>query len=176
VPPHIAGDLERATFNNIEQQSLDIQISVILPYAMMFEAALERDLLTEDDRKNGVCIRFNMDAALRGDFKSRQDGLAIQRQWGIISANEWREREYMNPIDEDWADEQILPTNYSIAGEPLPTEGAGAQDEPPEAGGEEEEETAPPPQPKGFDFWESLRKDVGDARSINLRSIRGGRA
>lgn len=100
VPPHLAGDLERATFSNIEQQSLDFVLSVVLPYARMFEAAMERDFLTERDRAEGVIIRFNLDAALRGDFKTRQEGLNIQRQAGVINANDWREHEGMNPRED----------------------------------------------------------------------------
>ena len=101
MPPHMAGDLERATFTNIEHQSLDFVQGVVLPYARIFEAAMERDLLTAEDRAGGVIIRFNLDGALRGDFKSRQEGLAIQRQNGVINANDWREHEGMNPIGPD---------------------------------------------------------------------------
>jgi HK97 family phage portal protein len=97
VPPHMVGDLERATFSNIEHQSLEFVQRVVLPKVRVFEGAMERDLLTPEDRAQGVIIRFNMDALLRGDFKSRQDGLNIQRQAGVINANEWREHEDMNP-------------------------------------------------------------------------------
>lgn len=99
VPPHLVGDLERATFSNIEQQSAEFVEKVVLPYCRMFETAMERDLLTSDDRAQGVVVRFNLDAALRADFKSRQEGLKIQREMGVISANDWRERENMNPRD-----------------------------------------------------------------------------
>jgi HK97 family phage portal protein len=106
VPPHMVGDLSRGTFNNVEQQSLDFVIAVVLPYVRTFEAAMERALLTDEDRRAGIIIRFNLDAALRGDFKTRQEGLAIQRQNGIINANDWREHEDLNPISaEDGGDE-----------------------------------------------------------------------
>lgn len=98
VPPHLVGDLERGTFSNIEHQSLDFIQSVVLPYVKMFESAMERDLLTPADRSSGVVIRFNLDGALRGDFKSRQEGLKIQREAGVINPNDWREHEGMNPI------------------------------------------------------------------------------
>ena len=101
VPPHLVGDLERGTFSNIEHQSLEFQQKVVLPYAQIIERAMERDLLTVDDRRAGIVIRFNMDASLRADFKSRQDGLKIQRESGVISPNDWREREGMNPISAD---------------------------------------------------------------------------
>lgn len=100
-PPHLVGDLSKGTFNNVEMQGIEFSTNVILPLARVFESAMERDLLTDDDRRSGVIIRFNPDAVLRGDFKSRQEGLAIQRQNGVINANEWREREDMNPRTDD---------------------------------------------------------------------------
>ena len=98
VPPYHVGDLEKGTFNNVEQQSLSFVMNCVMPYAKIFEDAMELDLLTDADRNGGVIIRFNLDAGLRGDFKSRQDGLNIQRQNGVINANDWREHENMNPI------------------------------------------------------------------------------
>jgi HK97 family phage portal protein len=105
VPPHLVGDLTKGTYNNVEQQSLDFVQNVVLPYVRIFEAAMERDLLTDDDRAGGVIIRFNLDGALRGDFQTRQQGLKIMREAGVINPNEWREREDMNPReggDEYW--------------------------------------------------------------------------
>jgi HK97 family phage portal protein len=121
VPPHLVGDLERATFNNVEQQDSDFTSNVIQPVAQAFESAMERDLLTDDDYNNGICIRFNLDSILRADFKSRQEGSRIQRDAGVISSNEWREREGLNPIsDEDGGDDYMRPANMLVAGEPIP--------------------------------------------------------
>ncbi len=118
VPPHLVGDLERATFNNVEQQDADFTSNVIQPVATAFEAAMERDLLTDDDRAQGVIIRFNLDSILRADFKSRQDGSRVQREGGMLSVNEWREREGMNPIPADkGGDDYIRPANMMVAGE-----------------------------------------------------------
>lgn len=100
VPPHLVGDLERGTFSNIEHQSLEFVQRVLLRYVRMFEAAMERDLLTPEDRAGGIIIRFNMDALLRGDFQTRQAGLKTQREAGVINANEWREHEGMNPRED----------------------------------------------------------------------------
>jgi len=97
VPPHLVGDLERATFNNVEQQDKDFTLNVVMPVVRAFEAAMERDLLTDEDRRAGIAIRFNLDSVLRADFKSRQEGLQIQRLMGVINSNEWRETEGMNP-------------------------------------------------------------------------------
>lgn len=106
VPPHLVGDLERGTFSNIEHQSLEFIQAVVLPYCRAFETAMERDLLTDEDRRDDIIIRFNLDGALRGDFKSRQEGHAIMRLNGVINANEWRKNESLNPIkSEDGGDE-----------------------------------------------------------------------
>ena len=106
VPPHLVGDLTKGTYNNVEQQSLDFVLNVVMPYVRIFEASMERSLLTDDDRSGGVIIRFNLDAALRADFQTRQAGLKIQRDSGVINPNEWREHEGMNPIKpEDGGDD-----------------------------------------------------------------------
>lgn len=97
VPPHLVGDLSKGTFNNVEQQAIEFKTNVVLPLVRIFESAMERDLLNASDRANGIIIRFNLDGDLRGDFKSRQEGLAIMRQNGAINADEWREMENMNP-------------------------------------------------------------------------------
>lgn len=97
VPPHLVGDLTGGTFNNVEQQDKDFTLNVILPVVKSFESALERSLLSDKDHKDGVIIRFNMNSILRADFKSRQEGLQIQRLAGVINPNEWREIEGINP-------------------------------------------------------------------------------
>lgn len=117
VPQHIAGNLENAHYNNIENQDTDFIVNVVLPYVRLMEAACERDLLTDLDRRTGVIIRFNLDAVLRATFKDRQEGLQIQRQNGIISANEWREHEGMNPRDDEDGDTYMHPANMTVDGE-----------------------------------------------------------
>lgn len=118
-PPHLVGDLSKGTFNNVEQQDINFTTNVILPLTNVFEAAMEKDLLTDEDRAGGVIIRFNPDAILRGDFKSRQEGLAIQRQNGVINANEWRERDGMNPRDDEGGEDYYAqgPSGQQPAGD-----------------------------------------------------------
>lgn len=129
VPPQYVGDLERATFNNAEQQTIQFTTDVINPVVQKFEAALERDLLTEDDWRDGVVIRFNLDSILRADFKSRQEGLRIQRDAGVISANEWREIEGRNPIPNGkGGDDFMRPANMQVAGEPPPEQQQSTSD------------------------------------------------
>jgi len=114
VPPHLVGDLQRATFNNVEQQDADFVLNVILPYARSFEAAMERDFFSQQEIDDGFIIRFNLDAALRGDFVNRQIGLNVQRRAGVINANDWRENEGMNPItEEDGGDTYLTESNMT---------------------------------------------------------------
>jgi HK97 family phage portal protein len=140
VPPHLVGDLERATFNNVEQQDLDFTSNVVLPVIQSFEAAIERDLLTDEDRRAGIIVRFNLDSILRGDFKSRQEGLRVQRDAGVISPNEWREIEGKNPISAKKGGEDYLrPGNMLVAGE----EPAEEPEEPKESGDDNAEADDP---------------------------------
>jgi HK97 family phage portal protein len=134
VPPHMVGDLSKGTFNNVEQQSLDFTINVVLPYVRIFEASMERALLTDEDRRGGVIIRFDLEGALRGDFKTRQEGLKIQREAGVINPNDWRQAENMNPISAEDGGE-----TYWLKG----PSGQGA-DAPPPAKPEEPEQPPPP--------------------------------
>jgi HK97 family phage portal protein len=117
VPVHLTGDLSRATWNNVEQQDQDFTVNVVMPIVRSFEAAMERDLFTDADRSAGRIIRFNMDAILRADFKSRQEGLWLQRQAGVVNANEWREYEGMNPRDDEDGDDYLHPGNMIVDGE-----------------------------------------------------------
>jgi len=117
VPPHLVGSLEDAHYNNVEQQDKDFTQNVILPVARAFESAMERDLLTPADRNSGICIRFNLDSVMRASFKDRQEGLQIQRSNGIISANEWREIEGLNPRDDEEGDDYLHPGNMVVDGE-----------------------------------------------------------
>ncbi len=97
IPPHLVGDLSKGTFNNVEQQDQNFTTNVILPLVTAYEAAMERDLLTDEDRRAGIIIRFNPNAVIRASFFERQQGLQIQRNMGVINADEWREHENMNP-------------------------------------------------------------------------------
>ncbi|MCL2105795.1 MAG: phage portal protein [Oscillospiraceae bacterium] len=99
VPPHMLADLERATFSNIEHQSLEFVKYCLNPWVVRWEQALMQALLLPGE-KAGYFIRFNMEGLLRGDFKSRTEGYATGRQNGWLSANDIRELEDMNRIPE----------------------------------------------------------------------------
>ena len=84
------GDLERATFSNIEHQSIEFVTRTINPWVKRIEQCMDLALLTPIERKT-YAIRFNLDAMLRGDYKTRMEGYKIGRQNGWLSANDIRE-------------------------------------------------------------------------------------
>ncbi len=99
VPLHMIGDLEHATFSNIEEQSLEFVKYTLDPWIVRWEQSLQKALLSESEKKD-YFIRFNVDGLLRGDYASRMQGYATARQNGWMSANDIRELEDMNLIDE----------------------------------------------------------------------------
>jgi HK97 family phage portal protein len=99
VPAHMVNDLEKATFSNIEHQSVEFVVHSLNPWIVRIEQAMWRDLLTLEEQNEGYFFLFNVDGLLRGDAKSRAEALKIQRLNGIINANEWRALENLNPIE-----------------------------------------------------------------------------
>jgi len=100
IPPHMVGDLEKSSFSNIEQQSLEFVKYTLDPWVIRWEQALQKTLLTENEKKQ-YFIKFNVDGLMRGDYQSRMNGYAVARQNGWMSANDIREMEDMNPISEE---------------------------------------------------------------------------
>ena len=97
VPPHMVGDLEKSSFSNIEQQSLEFVKYTLDPWVCRWEQAMVRSLLSADDKKK-YFIKFNVDGLLRGDYQSRMNGYAVARQNGWMSANDIRELENLDKI------------------------------------------------------------------------------
>lgn len=98
IPPHKLGDLSEATFSNIEQQSLEFVVYTLMPWIKRHEEAMERDLLSADDRAAGLYIQFDVTSLLRGDTQSRYAAYAQARQWGWLSVNDIRRLENLPPI------------------------------------------------------------------------------
>ena len=97
VPPHMVGDLEKSSFSNIEQQSLEFVKYTLDPWVIRWEQSLQRALLLPQE-KNEYFIKLNVDGLLRGDYQSRMTGYSIGRQNGWLSGNDIREMEDMNLI------------------------------------------------------------------------------
>jgi len=100
IPPHMIGDLEKSSFSNIEQQSLEFVKYTLDPWVVRWEQAMQRALLSPSEKRD-FFIKFNVDGLLRGDYQSRMNGYAIGRQNGWMSANDIRELENLNRIPEE---------------------------------------------------------------------------
>ena len=120
VPPHMVGDLEKSSFSNIEQQSLEFVKYTLDPWVVRWEQSLSRALFTPEEKKR-YFFKFNVEGLLRGDYQSRMNGYATARQNGWMSANDIRELENLDRIPaEDGGD------LYLINGNMLPLVHAGA--------------------------------------------------
>ena len=113
VPPHMIGDLERATFSNIEQQSLEFVNFTLMPWLHRIEKAIRRDLLTPAERTR-MMARFNVANLLRGDAAARAAYYQSGIQQGWMTRNEARHAEsdlgvMLNPLE--GLDEPLLPLN-----------------------------------------------------------------
>lgn len=97
VPPHMVQDLERATFTNIEHQSLQFVRDALSPWLIRIEQAMMRDLLTEEE-KSYYTIEHNLEGLLRGDTAARYSSYAIALTNGWMSVNEVRKLEGKQPI------------------------------------------------------------------------------
>lgn len=113
VPPHMIGDLEKSSFNNIEQQSLEFVKYTLDPWVTRWEQAMVRALLSPDEKKE-YFFKFNVDGLLRGDYQSRMQGYATARQNGWMSANDIRELENLDRIPkEDGGDLYLINGNMT---------------------------------------------------------------
>ena len=75
VPPHMVQDLKRATFSNIEHQSIDFVVHTLTPWLVRFEQAIVKDLMLPEEQDT-YFAKFNVDGLLRGDYQSRMQGYA----------------------------------------------------------------------------------------------------
>lgn len=133
VPPVILKELSRATYSNIEQQSLDYVIHAIRPWAEVWEQSIEMDLLDEDEQGE-YFAKHSLDALLRGDTESRT--AHYREMWGIgaFSINDILEKEDMNPVE--GGDRRFVPFNMQpldqVDERPLPGEGPDEEEDPDE--------------------------------------------
>jgi HK97 family phage portal protein len=121
VPPHKIASLERATFSNIEHQSIEFVVDCIRPICVRLEQSARRCLLTTEERPTWLAEHV-IDGLLRGDTASRYAAYATARQWGWMSADDVRELENMNPLPDGQGKMYLVPMNMTPAGE------AGQQD------------------------------------------------
>lgn len=111
VPPHKLADLERATFSNIEEQSLEFVRDVAAPWVQLVSQAASRDLLSEQDRQRGLMVRFDMEQATEGKLQDRLTAYGKAHEIGAMNPNEIRQRLGMNPRTDDGGSAYATPLN-----------------------------------------------------------------
>jgi HK97 family phage portal protein len=114
VPPHMIGDLEKATFSNIEHQGLEFVTHTLRPWLTRWEQSLGMHLMTESERQR-YFVEHVVEGLLRGDIQTRYEAYAVGRQWGWLSINDIRALENMNPIGQG-GDDYLTPLNMTEAG------------------------------------------------------------
>jgi len=119
LPPHKLKELSKATFSNIEQQQIEFVQDSIRPWLVRWEQHIAWKLLSREERKR-FFAEFLIGGLLRGDMESRMKALAVQRQNGIITADEWRSLENMNPMGGRAGKAIWMPLNMLDVNSPLP--------------------------------------------------------
>jgi HK97 family phage portal protein len=112
IPPHKVQQLLRATFSNIEHQSIEYVTDTLMPWFVRWEQELDRKVL-----EPGLHAEHLADALLRGDTLSRSQALAQQFNNGALTINEWRAIENRNPLPDDLGDAHYVPLNLAEVGE-----------------------------------------------------------
>jgi HK97 family phage portal protein len=112
LPPHMLGDLERATFSNIEQQQIDYHTGTLRRWLVRWEQEINRKLVLQQGTQ---FVEHVIDGLLRGDIESRYAAYAVGRQWGWLSADDVRSKENMNPLPSDAGKIYLVPINMAPA-------------------------------------------------------------
>lgn len=115
VPPHMTGDLEKATFSNIYDLARQFVDYALTPWAVRYEGAVETQLLSDEERGR-IVAKLKLQALLRGNVKERTEMYARGIQSGWMNRNEPRELEDMDR-GPDHLDEFLEPENMRQAGE-----------------------------------------------------------
>jgi HK97 family phage portal protein len=158
VPPHMIQDLERATFTNIEHQSIDFVVHTIRPWLVRIEQSILMKLFSPVERKTHVAEHL-VDGLLRGDTVSRYQAYATARQNGWFNADEIRELENKNPIPDGSGKDYWRPLNM------VPTS------EPPQTNQERELRSASSPMMARVSVRESYHKIIEDAMKRAIRGV-----
>lgn len=116
IPLHKAGDLEHATFTNIEEQNIDYVQDGMVPWFVNFEQEATVQLMPDEP---DIFPEFMVDGYLRGNAAARASAFATRWQHGNFSADEWREAENQNPLPDDLGKQYFVPVNYASINPPI---------------------------------------------------------
>lgn len=125
IPPHMLADLDRATFSNIEHQAIEFVTYTMGPWFTRWEETCNRKLLLSGEKKI-FFFEFLVDALLRGDSSARANFYKELFYLGVLSPNDIRELENMNPIDDPGGNKYYIQSNM------LPMDKAGQVQPPPQ--------------------------------------------
>ncbi len=154
VPPHMIGDLDKATFSNIEHQDLSFAKHTLVPWCEREEQVFDDGLLTSVERERGYYIEHNLNAISRGDMKSRIESLGMMWDRGMITADEVRALENMNALPDGTGSKTFVPLNFvpaEMAGKSAFASSSSSTVTPPE-----------PPEPPADDENDRSAGDDGD--------------
>jgi HK97 family phage portal protein len=115
VPAHMINDMEKATFSNIEHQDIAFVVHTLSPWLTRIEQRIALSLLSAQERKK-YFAKFNVNALLRGDMKSRAEYMWKRFQMGSLSPNDIRAFEDENPIE--GGDTYWVPANMTDPEDP----------------------------------------------------------
>ena len=153
VPPHMAYELTRATFSNIEHQSIAFVQDSLLPWIVNHEEQLLADVIEREGYESNVWAEYVLDGRLRGDTTSRYRVYQIGVMYGLMSRNEARAKENMPAYT--GGDEMLMPTNLAPASKVA--EGEEGEEEEKDGGMRQQQE-------RGRNF--GTRDDVQELREI----------
>lgn len=107
IPPHMVGDLDKSSFSNIEQQSLEFVKYTLDPWVIRWEQSLQRALFLPQEKWD-YFVKLNVDGLLRGDYQSRMNGYAVGIQNGFLCPNDVRRLENMDLIPDELGGNRYL--------------------------------------------------------------------
>lgn len=110
MPPHKLKDMTKSSFNNIEAENASYVIDTILPWAIHIEQIYDTQLITLSQYKQGFYFKYVLEGLLRANSKERAEFYEKMIKNGLMTLNEGREKEDMNPSEQKYADELWMPT------------------------------------------------------------------
>lgn len=125
VPPHMVGELDNATFSNIEEQELAFYKRTLMAWLVRWQQDLGLFFLTAEERES-LYFEFDTAALLRGDTRSRFEAYSIGRNGGWLNADEIRAKENMPPLPNGTGQTYLIPLNMVPADQVASREGAGS--------------------------------------------------
>lgn len=128
IPPHMIGDLTKATFSNIEHQTIEYAVYTVRPWLVRWEQGLDKKLLSDTERKQ-LFIEHLIDGLLRGDSQSRAAFYKDMFMMGSMSPDDIREKENMNPLPDGMGESYFIPLNMMPLGGTVPPEEAPIEED-----------------------------------------------